>query len=256
MIIAHIINPVKVSEDNKSYLYYTQPITFESMFKSKLYTEKNNKIEVNLYTINYQEDNSIIPNYFIKLPDLIKSTKDLYPTISKKKLPFLQDIFNNILKYVEADYYIYTNTDIIISENFYEFIFKQIKRFNYDTIIVNRRDNIPKYINNIQLNKEHLNIISSIYGERHMGKDCFIIKNSILKKINMRDMFVAYPPWGKILGNYLRAVSNNYKVFGGEYYTYHLGNDNNHGNSDKQDPMTQQNYINAKVVETQFNLII
>ena len=35
MIIAHIINPVKVNEDNPSYLFHTQPLTFESMLHSK-----------------------------------------------------------------------------------------------------------------------------------------------------------------------------------------------------------------------------
>lgn len=253
MIIAHIINPVIVKEDNPSYLYYTQPITFESMFQAKINTQNNFKnTEINLYTINYLEDDKIIPNFFIKLPYLTRSTKDLYPNISTKKLPILQDIFNSISKNIEADYYIYSNSDIILHKNFYNFIIKKIMRYNYDSIIINRRDNIPKFINNIRINKEHLNLIFNIHGERHLGKDCFIIKNNIFKKINMMNMFVAYPPWGKILANYLRSISQNYKLFGGEYLTYHLGNDNNHENSSKKNNMTIQNYNNANLIK--FNL--
>lgn len=44
MKIAHIINPVKVNKDNKSYLYYAQPITFESMKIAKKVAEKKIKI--------------------------------------------------------------------------------------------------------------------------------------------------------------------------------------------------------------------
>lgn len=250
MIIAHIINPVKVEENNPSYLYYTQPITFDSMHKAKKYVENRYSIhKVNLYSINYPEDDQIIPNYFIKLPYLIRSTKTLYPEISKKKLPFLQDIFDSILKNIHADYYVYSNSDIILNEAFYDFIIKKIYRYNYEFMVINRRDNIPKMINNIRLNSEHLNLIFCLDGERHMGKDCFIIKKQILEKINMKNIFVAYPPWGGILARYLRNLSNNFKVFGSEFYTYHLGNDNNHGNSNLNNPMTMKNYENAKLVE-------
>ena len=253
MIIAHIINPVNANKNNASYLYYTQPITFESMFQAKINTEtKFKNTEINLYTINYPEDDEIIPHFFIKLPYLTRSTNDLYPKISRKKLPILQDIFNVISNNIHADYYIFSNTDIILHKNFYDFIIKKIMRYNYDSIIINRRDNIPKFINNVRLQKEHLNLIFNIHGERHLGKDCFIIKKNIFKQLNMMNMFIAYPPWGKILANYLRSLSKNYKLFGGEYLTYHLGNDNNHDNSSKKNLMTVQNYINAKQVESNF----
>lgn len=254
MIIAHIINPVKVNEDNPSYLFHTQPLTFESMLYSKKFVEsKYNIHRINLYSINYPEDDEIIPDYFIKLPYLNNSTKLKYPKISKKKLPFLQDIFNSALKNINADYYIYSNSDIIVNKTFYEFIIKKIYRYNYDFMIINRRDNIPKFINNIRLNIEHLNLIYSLDGETHMGKDCFVIKKSILKKINMKDIFIAHPPWGGVLTKYLKSLSNNFKVFGLEYYTYHLGNDNNHGNSNLKNPLTIKNIENSKIVESFFS---
>ena len=68
MIIAHIINPVIVKENNPSYLYYTQPITFESMLQAKINTEtKFKNTEINLYTINYPEDDQIMI-YILKYP--------------------------------------------------------------------------------------------------------------------------------------------------------------------------------------------
>ena len=131
MRFAHVINPVSVDKNNSSYLYYTQPITFESMYQSKMLIENKNKnVYVDLYTINYEEDDEIIPDYFIKLPYLNKSTKTEYPKFSKKKLPFIQDIFDSINKYVNADYIIFTNSDIIVHNNFYQFIYKQIIKHN------------------------------------------------------------------------------------------------------------------------------
>ncbi len=249
MRFAHVINPVSVNKNNSSYLYYTQPITFESMYQSKMLIEKKNKnVYVDLYTINYEEDDEIIPDYFIKLPYLIKSTNSEYPKFSKKKLPFIQDIFDSINKYVNADYIIFTNSDIIIHNNFYQFIYKQIIKYNFDSMIINRRDNIPKFINNIQLNKEHLNLIFELSGERHIGRDCFIIENSILKKLNMKNMFIAHPPWGLMLMKYLSKLANKFKMLRSEFLTFHLGNDNNHQSSNKLDELTKINIINSKSI--------
>jgi hypothetical protein len=249
MRFAHVINPVSVDKNNSSYLYYTQPITFESMYQSKMLIENKNKnVYVDLYTINYEEDDEIIPDYFIKLPYLNKSTKTEYPKFSKKKLPFIQDIFDSINKYVNADYIIFTNSDIIVHNNFYQFIYKQIIKHNFDSMIINRRDNIPKFINNIQLNKEHLNLIFELSGEKHIGRDCFIIENSILKKINMKNMFIAHPPWGLILMKYLSKLGNNFKMLRSEFLTFHLGNDNNHQSSNKLDELTKINIINSKLI--------
>ncbi len=109
--IAHVINPFKCSEDNPSYLYYAQPITFKSMHNAQLKAQKSG-INVTLYSINYSEDDEIIPNYFIKLPHLKKSTKSEFPNISgNRKLPIIQEIFNSILKNCNADYIIFTNSD-------------------------------------------------------------------------------------------------------------------------------------------------
>ena len=115
-------------------------------------------------------------------------------------------------------------------------------------MIINRRDNIPKFINNIQLNYEHLNIIFELEGEKHIGRDCFIIKKCIFKNINVQDIFIAHPPWGLVLMKYLDKNSNNFKLFRNEYLTFHLGNDNNHKNSSKKEPLTQMNYSNSKKI--------
>ena len=66
-----MINPFKYTEDNISDLYYVQPIIFKSMYNAQLETQKVGT-DIKLYTINYPEDDEIIPEYFIKLFSLIQ----------------------------------------------------------------------------------------------------------------------------------------------------------------------------------------
>ena len=227
MKLAHLINPFKCTKDNSSYLYYAQPITFKSMRNSQLKAQKSG-INIKLYTINYPEDDEIVPDYFIKLPYLKKSTITEFPNISKnKKLPIIQEMFDSILQNSDADYIIFTNSDIGVQENFYEEINKIIKVTNLKAFIINRRDNIPKFKNNKRLSDKDLDIIYKETGEFHPGKDCFIIERNILKQIDMESMFTGYGGWGNTLHKYLDKLFNNTYLFTNKYLTFHIGNDTN-----------------------------
>ena len=246
MKIAHIINPVKVNKDNKSYLYYAQPITFKSMkIAKKVAEKKNKKLIIKLYAVCYPEDISIIPNYFKILPYLEKAICYDFPNITKRKLPYLQEIFDKVKNNVDADFYIYTNTDITLHQNFYLLIKKRLDSYDSEALIINRRDNIPKYINNIRFNEEHLSIITQIDGEKHPGRDCFIISKNIFFKIDMKNMFIATPPWGLVLMKYLSKIAKNFKILRNEYITFHIGCDNDHNNNQKTS-LTKLNYYLSK----------
>jgi len=223
--IAHVINPFKCNEDNPSYLYYAQPITFVSMLNAQNEAKKEG-IDIKLYAVNYPEDQQIIPNYFIKLPYLKKSTLTEFPKIAgKRKLPIIQEIFNSILENSDADYIIFTNSDIGVQKNFYKKIYNYIQKDKLKSFIINRRDNIPKFKNGVRLTEKNLNIIYNEKGVKHPGKDCFVMERNILKKINMNSMFTGYPPWGNTLTNSLKNIDNKMKLFTEEYLTFHLGSD-------------------------------
>lgn len=229
--IAHLINPFKCSEDNPSYLYYAQPITFKSMRNSQIEAIKVG-IDIKLYSVNYPEDDEIIPNYFIKLPHLKKSTLTEFPEISKnKKLPIIQEMFDSILQNTDADYIIFTNADIGVQKNFYKKIYSFIVKDNLESFIINRRNNIPKFINNLRLTENNLDIIYKEKGRKHPGKDCFIFKRDILEKINMGKMFTAHPPWGFTLHKLMNKINKNTHLFTDEFLTFHLGRDINHRNN-------------------------
>ena len=241
MKIAHVVNPFKCSPDNSGYLYYAQPITFKSMRVAQIKAKKED-IDVKLYSVNYPEDDEIIPEYFIKLPRLKKSTEELFSTISNnKKLPIIQEIFDLILEKTNCDYIIFTNVDISLQPEFYTEI-KKIIESGLDSFIINRRDSIPKmYNDNIRYTKEDLNLLYKEPGKKHMGKDCFIIKREILEKIDMKMMFTGYPPWGNKLTNMLKKINPNTKIFKNRFLTFHLGQDKSWNKTNKKHPLWKKN---------------
>ena len=228
MKIAHVLNPFKCDKNNPSYLYYAQPITFKSMRNAQLEAKKEN-IDIELYAANFPEDDEIIPDYFIKLPHLKKSTKKLFSNISgNKKLPIIQEILDLTFKHSKADYIIFTNSDIGVQKNFYTTINNLIKENNYTSLVINRRDIKKKENDTILTDKdEHMDIIYNMVkkGEKHPGKDCFIMKRDLVKKINLNNMFIGYPPWGYTLHKKLRQISKKDKIFLDLKLTFHLGSD-------------------------------
>ena len=225
MKFAHLINPFKCAEDNSSYLYYAQPITFKSMYNAQLEALKVG-IDIKLYTVNYPEDDEIIPEYFIKLPHLKKSTMSEFPKIARnRKLPIIQEMFNSILQNSDADYIIFTNSDIGVQKNFYKKVNEFIHKDNLKSFIINRRDNIPKFKDKKRLTDKNLDIIYKEIGQTHPGKDCFIMHRKILEKINMNLMFTGYPPWGFKLHSCMKKIDKKTHLYTNKYLTFHLGND-------------------------------
>jgi hypothetical protein len=220
--IGHVINPFNCKENNPSYLYHAQPITFESMKRSRNKALEN-EINVELFSVNYPEDDEIVPDYFTKLPYLKKSTKSEFNNLGNKKLPIIQEIFDSILKNSDCDYIIFTNSDIGIQENFYLKVVDIILKYKIDCFTITRRD-IPKVLNKKVLSINDLNLIYNIKGVNHPGSDCFIIKKDILKKLNLGKMFLAYAGWGIALTFLLNKITN-FKKFNDLFLTFHLGKD-------------------------------
>ena len=245
--IAHLINPFKCSEDNPSYLYYAQPITFKSMHNAQLEAQKVG-IDVKLYAINYPEDDEIIPKYFIKLPYLKKSTMSEFPKIAhNRKLPIIQEMFDSILQNSDADYIIFTNSDIGVQKIFYKKINEFIHKDNLKSFIINRRDNIPKFKEGKRLTEKDLDYIYKESGQTHPGKDCFIMHREILEKINMNLMFTGYPPWGYTLHNCMKKIDKKTHLYTNKYLTFHLGCDRSWQKKGKSELWSKNIEISKKI---------
>ena len=221
--IAHLINPFKCQKDNPSYLYYAQPITFKSMHEAQLEAYKFN-VDIKLYSINFPEDDEIIPSYFIKLPNLEKSTLSEFPKIAgERKLPIIQEMFDSILRNSDADFIIFSNSDIGVQKRFYKKIYDFIKNQKLNSFIINRRDGIPKYKDKHRLTDKNLKEIYKERGVKHPGKDCFVVSRRILKDIDMNLMFTGYPPWGGTFSYCLEKKDKDFKLFKNKHLTFHIG---------------------------------
>lgn len=211
--IAHIINPVKAPEGSE--LHRVQPFTFESMRRSKAYAE--GKVEVELCTAQFIEDHPVVPSDFTPLFDLDRSVIDVGNFSNPRKLPILKDILDRLFACSDADYFIYTNVDIIVTPLFYETIGKYIER-GYDAFIINRRRVSPNYTDVSQLEE--------LYAENgmvHTGFDTFVFKRELYEKFVLGDVCIGIPEVGNTLAHNLFAHAENFELMTEKQLTLHIG---------------------------------
>ncbi len=210
MKFAHIINPVKVQKDRD--LYFAQPVTFETFKIAKNFSN----IAIKQCSVQFEEDREIVPKNIKILGDLVRSVQDKGDF--KYRLPFIKDILNMGYEHnKDADYLIYTDSDIALMPNFYLSI-KRIIDDGYDSIIVNRRD-IPD-------DKKELKDIPYMYsqvGEKHSGWDCYIFKTNLFKKFNFGESIVGAVGDGEIIRANMIYHSKNFIELIDSHLTFHLG---------------------------------
>lgn len=216
MRLLHLVNPVKVAKNNQ--LHFAQELTFASMLKAKLFSN-NSPFEIELCTTQYIEDRAIIPREFTMLSDLERSVSDFNSQLSGRKLPLIKDILDKANEAANFDYLIYTNVDIALMPNFYEFVFSLIQK-GHDSIIINRRRIENKYTSVNQLNEMYAEL-----GKSHPGFDCFIIKKPLLKKLLLDTICVGVPFIGVSMFYNLMAFSESPKIIMDKHLTFHLGMD-------------------------------
>jgi len=231
--IAHIINPINAEENHPSYLYYAQPVTFESFRNAKKYIDDLNlpDVEVELITAQYPEDRDSIPEFFTKTPDLEKSCLDYY-NFSKKqrKLPLIRDILYKLYDNSDAEYLIYSNVDISLKPNFYKYVYDRIKE-GYDGLTICRWD-VDKGDSHGRYTVNDMEKLYKLTGRVMPGFDCFVMHRDILSKLHLGYIFIGYPPIGRVLwfGIQNKAKKSKY-VPSSENLTFHLGIDKPWGNS-------------------------
>ena len=217
MKIAHIINPVKVTE--KSDLFIAQPVTFETMRRAKTAAKEENDLSIELYFTCYEEDLLVAPDGFTNAGLLEKSVLD-YGTFSKKrKLPIIKDILDRLYEASDADYFIYTNVDIALMPEFYTEV-KKIIESGYDGFVINRRTISDTF--------DSVNDIEKMYadkGEKHPGYDCFVFKREAYPKYELGTACIGANWIGRVIISNVIAHADHFKVFEDEHLTFHIGDD-------------------------------
>ncbi len=211
---AHIVNPVAVSEAHE--LHFAQPITFESMRVAKEFAKGS--IEVELLSVQYAEDHAAVPSFFKKLPDLTRSVRDVAHLPNAKKFPLIADIFQTLFEHSDAEYLIYTNTDIILTPQFYETVAQLIAQHHYDAISINRR-RIPFQWKT----PAELPLIWAQKGELHPGFDCFVFHRSLLPQFVFSNVCIGTGYTSVALIHNLIAFAQNAFITDALHLTLHLG---------------------------------
>ncbi len=213
--IAHIVNPFNASET--SDLFTAQPITFESMRRSK--EQAKGLAEITLLSAQFPEDENMVPEGFVQTPNLTRSVLDHGTFEKPMKLPFIHDILQRMYDSSEAEYLIYTNVDIGVYPDFYTKVVGYIEQ-GLDAFIINRRRISDRYKNVDQLPE-----IYQDFGKKHPGFDCFVFHRDLFPKMVLKEICIGVPFIGITTAQNLFALSKNFKLFDRENLTFHIGMD-------------------------------
>jgi hypothetical protein len=212
---AHIINPVIVLRE--SSLFIAQPITFETIRTAQKYSRGH--VKVDLFSAQYPEDSSFVPEGFHLTKNLTQSVLDFGAFKEKRRLPLIKDILDRLYEATDADYMIYTNVDIALMPFFY-IVVNRIIEEGYDAFIINRRT-ISKTFERV----EDIPLMYSQVGEKHRGYDCFVFKRSAYPEYQLGNTCIGTGRVGAVLAVNLIYNAKKFKEFTDLHATFHIGND-------------------------------
>lgn len=212
--ISHIINPVNIGP--KSDLHVAQPVTFESFRRAIVYSNNQN---ITQYTVQFKEDNKIIPEYFTVLPDLTRNVADVAEFNQRRPLPLIKDILQALYNHSKAEYCIYSNVDIAIQPFFYDFILNKINE-GFDAFVINRRTVSCTYNE-----PDDLTSLYSQSGSSHPGYDCFVFRTDYIPHFVLGNICIGANHIGKVLIANMIALAKNFRLFDDQHLTFHIGDD-------------------------------
>lgn len=212
MKFLHITNAVNVNKNRD--LYYAQPITFETYRVAKNFIGENATIVQ--CSVQYAEDDEIIPEYISVLPNLVKSLRDFGDF--KYKFPLINEILSSAYAYSnDVDYIIFSNVDIALKPYFYDSILRLIEK-GHDAIIINRRSISDKF-----KSLEDLPLMWAEVGIQHPGWDCFVFKRILYPKFNFGNGVIGAVSSGRIILSNLMYHAKNPVELKNPNLTFHLG---------------------------------
>ena len=218
--LAHIVNPVVVPQS--SDLYIAQPITFETMRLARSFAMQrtSDPIIVDLFATQYFDEERVpLPTCINRITDLHRNVSNVIDFKIKRKFAILADILNILHDNCNnADYYIYTNVDISLQPYFYNTVCNLISR-GYDAFVINRRSISDRFEC-----VEQIPLMYKEIGNSHKGYDCFVFKKEVFPSYELGLCCLGTPWVDRALLANLVSNSINFKEFGDEHLTFHIGN--------------------------------
>ena len=210
--IVHLYNPFRVSSCIEPFCPYdqAQSIAIASMQRAqaKATRDTNYSLSVVLAAVTFPDEMEIIPPGFVHLSPLNRSVATEYPNMTiggiPRRLPFWQDILKSLLtneQHLRSRTIIYTNSDIILHENFYLIVHQKLQE-GIKAFTINRQTVTTKGKNDtthqLYTNKDLDDIFNLPNQELkdHPGTDCFIFPWKMALKFDLDKIFLGYPPFG------------------------------------------------------------
>ncbi|RED92314.1 hypothetical protein C7460_13128 [Marinoscillum furvescens DSM 4134] len=172
-------------------------------------------LQVQLAAVRLAGDQLALPKDITELQNLNRTVLDIRDFRRKVPYTLIDDLLNSALQQ-EADFYCYTNMDIILQPNFYQFVAAKLEA-GHDALIINRRR-----IDDAFLDKP----LEEIYEEpglKHPGFDCFIFSKAIAQQMILSTICVGVPFVGVSLAHNLFAQANNLGFYDDQHLTKHVG---------------------------------
>lgn len=226
--LAHIIAPVIVPPS--SDLFTAQPVTMETMLIAQRFAHQHGGPEVDLYSAHFAEDATLVPPGFVHTPVLERSMLDISRWRIEVKLPLIADILARLYRAAsEADYLIYTNSDIGLLPNFYVTVNRLIEK-GLDAFTIN-----PRWIPAQYTELADIPIMWAEGDKFRKGWDCFVFRRGTFPRFHLGEACLGAMNIGRALILNLVMTSTNFMEFTELHLTFHIGNDGAWRRSPMQD---------------------
>uniref|UniRef100_A0A7S2UDT5 Uncharacterized protein n=1 Tax=Attheya septentrionalis TaxID=420275 RepID=A0A7S2UDT5_9STRA len=252
--ITHLWSPFRVGNCVTPFCPYdqAQSVALASMKRAQANSQHANLL-VKLAAVTMPDELDIVPEGFETLEPFNRSTATQYPNMTIKgkhrKIPFWQDILQSLLAQghnpaLRSDLIVYTNSDIILHEDFYLKIHQIYIEKGRDCFAINRQT-IPK--ENTETKKPYtakdldaINNLPTQFRKNHPGFDCFVFTWEAAKTLDLGDVYLGYPPIGSVVLTEMiryakdkhQQTANTSKPFPFQLFasnetraTFHLGED-------------------------------
>ena len=214
--LAHLMNTYAAAPGSKADRIHQA--TYTSMQTARYFC--GDLHEVRFISVQFAEDRDSTPGMFHMSGDLQRSVLDLHSFNVSRKLPLLFDILRQGIEAAgNADYIIFTNTDINLMPHFYNGISRMID-YGFDVIVVNRRE-IPDF----STDPEQLPLMYSDYGSSHEGYDCFVFPAAMFSQFIVNQACIGAGLVMRGLLYNLVAYARKMLLLRECHLTFHLGQD-------------------------------
>lgn len=210
---SHIINVV--SDAEHAALAKVQCVTVESFRRAKEALNAGISVE----TIAVPDAGSDADVSFAeKSVRLSRSVTDVASFSTKRKLPLVNDILDAGVNAAQAEYIVFTNTDIALMPWFYNAVAQFLNR-GHDALVINRR-RIP-----LRLIDQPFELMVAHAGTEHIGFDCFVFRKPLYEKFVKTNICMGIPMAGGDLFHNLFTFAGQPALLANQHLTFHLGID-------------------------------